>query len=47
MNKRKKVSIIGAGKTGATLAFILAKNESADIVIVDRPQSESAVKGKR
>ncbi|AXV43019.1 malate dehydrogenase [Staphylococcus warneri] len=46
MNKRKKVSIIGAGKTGATLAFILAKNESADIVIVDRPQSESAVKGK-
>ena len=46
MNKRKKVSIIGAGQTGATLAFILAKNESADIVIVDRPQSESAVKGK-
>lgn len=46
MNKRKKVSIIGAGKTSATLAFILAKNESADIVIVDRPQSESAVKGK-
>lgn len=28
MNKRKKVSIIGAGQTGATLAFILAKNES-------------------
>lgn len=25
MNKRKKVSIIGAGQTGATLAFILAK----------------------
>lgn len=46
MNKRKKVSIIGAGQTCATLAFILAKNESADIVIVDRPQSESAVKGK-
>lgn len=46
MNKRKKVSIIGAGQTGATLAFILAKNKSADIVIVDRPQSESAVKGK-
>lgn len=46
MNKRKKVSIIGAGQTGATLAFILAENESADIVIVDRPQSESAVKGK-
>lgn len=37
MNKRKKISIIGAGQTGATLAFILAKNESADIVVVDRP----------
>lgn len=46
MNKRKKISIIGAGQTGATLAFILAKNESADIVVVDRPQSESTVKGK-
>ena len=46
MNKRNKVSIIGAGQTGSTLAFILAQNESADIVVVDRPQSENVVKGK-
>jgi len=46
MNKRNKVSIIGAGQTGSTLAFILAQNESADIVVVDRPQSENVVKAK-
>lgn len=46
MSIRRKVSIIGAGNTGATLAFILAQKEMADIVMIDRPQSESLVKGK-
>ena len=46
MNTRRKVSIIGAGNTGSTLAFVLAQNEIADIVMIDRPQSEGFVKGK-
>ncbi|EKU48584.1 malate dehydrogenase [Staphylococcus massiliensis] len=43
---RKKVSIIGAGHTGSTLASIVAQNELADVVLIDRPQSEKSVKGK-
>nr|WP_263313032.1 malate dehydrogenase [Mammaliicoccus sp. Marseille-Q6498] len=48
MNKlaRKKISIIGAGFTGATAAFIAAQKELGDIVLVDRPQSENPTKGK-
>ena len=46
MNTRRKVSIIGAGNTGSTLAFVLAQKELADIVMIDRPQSEGFVKGK-
>lgn len=46
MNTRRKVSIIGAGNTGSTLAFVLAQKEIADIVMIDRPQSEGFVKGK-
>lgn len=46
MSTRRKVSIIGAGNTGSTLAFVLAQKELADIVMIDRPQSEGFVKGK-
>lgn len=43
---KQKVSIIGAGNTGATLAFIVAQQEIADVVLIDRPESEGLVKGK-
>ncbi len=44
--KRKKVSVIGSGFTGATTAFLLAQKELCDIVIVDIPQMENPTKGK-
>lgn len=43
---KKKISIIGAGNTGATLAFIVAQRELADVVLIDRPDNEGQVKGK-
>ncbi|PHK50403.1 malate dehydrogenase [Staphylococcus edaphicus] len=43
---KQKVSIIGAGNTGATLAFIVAQQELADVVLIDRPNNEGQVKGK-
>ncbi|WP_202808985.1 malate dehydrogenase [Staphylococcus equorum] len=43
---KQKVSIVGAGNTGATLAFIVAQQELADVVLIDRPESEGLVKGK-
>lgn len=44
--KRKKVSVIGAGFTGATTAFLLAKKELCDCILVDIPQLENPTKGK-
>ncbi|MFC0297292.1 malate dehydrogenase [Geobacillus jurassicus] len=44
--KRKKISVIGAGFTGATTAFLLAQRELGDIVLVDIPQLENPTKGK-
>jgi malate dehydrogenase len=44
--KRKKISVIGAGFTGATTAFILAQKELGDVVLVDIPQLENPTKGK-
>lgn len=44
--KRKKVSVIGAGFTGATTAFLLAQKELSDVVLVDIPQQENPTKGK-
>ncbi|CAM3754307.1 malate dehydrogenase [Mesobacillus zeae] len=44
--KRKKVSVIGGGFTGATTAFMLAQKELADVVLVDIPQMENPTKGK-
>ncbi|MCS4486443.1 malate dehydrogenase [Staphylococcus americanisciuri] len=44
--KRKKVSIIGSGHTGATLAFIIATQGIADVLLVDRDKNEQPMKGK-
>lgn len=44
--KRKKISIIGGGFTGATTAFFLAQKELGDVVLVDIPQNENSTKGK-
>ena len=45
-NTRKKVSVIGAGFTGAATAFLIAQKELADVVLVDIPQLENPTKGK-
>lgn len=44
--KRKKVSVIGSGFTGATAAFLLAQKELGDVVLVDIPEMENPAKGK-
>ncbi|MBD8032292.1 MULTISPECIES: malate dehydrogenase [Solibacillus] len=44
--KRKKISVIGSGFTGATAAFLAAQKELGDIVIVDLPAAENPTKGK-
>lgn len=44
--KRKKITVIGAGFTGATTAFLAAQKELGDVVLVDIPQSENPTKGK-
>lgn len=44
--RRKKVSVIGGGFTGATTAFLLAQKELGDVVLVDIPQMENPTKGK-
>lgn len=44
--KRKKISVIGAGFTGATTAFLSAQKELGDVVLVDIPQMEDSTKGK-
>ncbi len=44
--KRKKVSVIGGGFTGATTAFLLGQKELSDVVLVDIPQMENPTKGK-
>ncbi len=46
MVKRKKISIIGGGFTGATTAFLLAQKELGDIVLLDVPRNENSIKGK-
>lgn len=44
--RRKKISVIGGGFTGATTAFLLAQKELGDVVLVDIPQMENPTKGK-
>ena len=46
MLNRKKVSVIGAGFTGATTALMIAMKELADVVLLDIPQMENPTKGK-
>ncbi|KPV45804.1 malate dehydrogenase [Alicyclobacillus ferrooxydans] len=46
MLKRKKISVIGAGFTGATTAFMLGLKELGDIVLLDIPQLENPTRGK-
>lgn len=43
---KRKISIIGAGNTGSTLAFLIAERELADVVLIDQPKNEGQVKGK-
>lgn len=44
--KRKKISVIGSGYTGATAAFLAAQKELGDVVLVDIPSAENPTKGK-
>lgn len=44
--KRRKISVIGSGFTGATTAIMTAQKELGDVVIVDLPQLEDPTKGK-
>ncbi|MET3575953.1 malate dehydrogenase [Bhargavaea ullalensis] len=44
--KRKKISVIGSGFTGATTAFLLAQKELGDVVLVDIPSMDNPTKGK-
>ncbi|MFJ7744346.1 malate dehydrogenase [Peribacillus sp. NPDC097295] len=46
MSTRKKITVVGAGFTGATAAFLAAQKELGDIVLVDIPQAENPTKGK-
>ena len=45
-HRSKKISVIGAGFTGATTALMLAQKELGDVVLVDIPQLEKPTKGK-
>lgn len=44
--KRNKITVVGAGFTGATTALMLAQKELGDIVLIDIPQLENPTKGK-
>ncbi|GAC40890.1 malate dehydrogenase [Paenibacillus popilliae] len=44
--RRNKITVVGAGFTGATTAFMLAQKELGDVVLVDIPQLENPTKGK-
>lgn len=44
--RRRKISVIGSGFTGATTAFLLAQKELGDVVLVDIPDMEKPTKGK-
>ncbi|MFF2480598.1 malate dehydrogenase [Paenibacillus sp. NPDC058071] len=44
--KRRKITVVGAGFTGATTALMAAQRELGDVVLVDIPQLENPTKGK-
>ena len=46
MIQRKKITIVGAGYTGATTALMIAQKELGDVVLLDVPQMENPTKGK-
>lgn len=45
--KRYKITVVGAGFTGATTALMLAQKELGDVVLLDIPQMENPTKGRR
>ncbi|SEO17772.1 lactate/malate dehydrogenase, NAD binding domain [Paenibacillus sophorae] len=44
--KRYKITVVGAGFTGAHTALMLAQNELGNVVLLDIPQLENPTKGK-
>jgi len=44
--RRNKITVVGAGFTGATTALLLAQKELGDVVLLDIPQLENPTKGK-
>ncbi|WP_127582803.1 malate dehydrogenase [Paenibacillus koleovorans] len=44
--KRRKISVVGAGFTGATTALMLAQKELGDVVLLDIAPLENPTKGK-
>lgn len=44
--QRRKITVVGAGFTGATTALMLAQKELGDVVLVDIPGLENPTKGK-
>lgn len=44
--RRRKISVIGAGFTGATTALMVAQKELGDVVLVDIPDLEKPTQGK-
>lgn len=44
--KRYKITVVGAGMTGANTALMLAQNELGNVVLLDIPQLENPTKGK-
>lgn len=43
---RKKITVVGAGFTGATTALMLGQKELGDVVLLDIPQLDNPTKGK-
>ncbi|WP_100488844.1 malate dehydrogenase [Sporolactobacillus pectinivorans] len=43
---RRKVAVVGAGFTGSTTAFLIARSDLADVVLVDIPKMEGPTRGK-
>jgi len=44
--QRRKITVVGAGFTGATTAFLIAQKELGDVVLIDIPGLEDPTKGK-
>lgn len=44
--KRRKISVIGSGFTGATTALMVAQKELGDVVLLDIPNMDGPTKGK-